>query len=104
MQSFAGKDGNGTILTASKANPDPFIDNLRNETFDTYNKDHVVVKTSSAYWSVPASPIDHSAAAMHSALDHYNNTGQTVDGGIHYAMAADNPMDAMMINAAALIA
>jgi hypothetical protein len=55
------------------------------ETFDRLNISGGAVKTSSAIWNSPQSGIDHSASQMHSALDYYNNTGQTEAGGTHYA-------------------
>jgi len=55
------------------------------ETFDTFKLAGAAIKTSSATWNSPQSGIDHSASEMHSALDYYNNTGQTEPGGTHYA-------------------
>jgi len=58
------------------------------ETFDTFKLAGPAIKTSSATWNTPQSGIDHSASQMHSALDYYNNTGQTEPGGTHYANCA----------------
>jgi uncharacterized repeat protein (TIGR01451 family) len=55
------------------------------ETFDTFKLLGSIIKTSSAIWNTPVSGIDHSASQMHSALDYYNNTGQTQPGGTNYA-------------------
>jgi uncharacterized repeat protein (TIGR01451 family) len=68
MQIFSGNTAGGT-----------------SETFDSLKLAGGAIKTSSATWNTPQSGIDHSASQMHSALDYYNNTGQTEPGGTHYA-------------------
>jgi len=55
------------------------------ETFDKLKLSGSAIKTNTATWNTPQSGIDHSAGQMHSALDYYNNTGQTQAGGTHYA-------------------
>ncbi|MGV3512808.1 MAG: beta strand repeat-containing protein [Novosphingobium sp.] len=69
------------------------------ETFDVYKADHGAVKTSSAYWNAPQGDIDHSASTMHTALDNYNNTGDTFAGGDPYAMNAHSSFDLMLMQA-----
>jgi hypothetical protein len=68
MQIYSGTNSGGTT-----------------ETFDKLKLSGSAIKTSSATWNTPQSGIDHSASQMHSALDYYNNTGQTQVGGTHYA-------------------
>jgi uncharacterized repeat protein (TIGR01451 family) len=55
------------------------------ETFDKLKLSGSAIKTSSTIWKDVQSGFDHSASQMHSALDYYNNTGQTQVGGTHYA-------------------
>jgi len=69
MQKFSGTDS----------------DTSSTDQFDIFKLSTGTIKTSSAIWNSPQSPIDHSASQMHSALDYYNNTGQTEVGGTHYA-------------------
>ena len=68
MQIFVGTNSGGTT-----------------ETFDKLKLSGSAIKTNTATWNTPQSGIDHSAGQMHSALDYYNNTGQTQPGGTHYA-------------------
>ena len=68
MQIYSGTNSGGTT-----------------ETFDVFKLAGAAIKTSTAIWNTPQSGIDHSAGQMHSALDYYNNTGQTQVGGTHYA-------------------
>jgi hypothetical protein len=68
MQIFVGTNSGGTT-----------------ETFDKLKLSGAAIKTNTATWNTPQSGIDHSASQMHSALDYYNNTGQTQPGGTHYA-------------------
>ena len=56
-----------------------------NEMFDSLKLSGPAIKTNSAIWNTEQSGFDHSAAEMHSALDYYNNTGQTEPGGTIYA-------------------
>ncbi len=55
------------------------------ETFDSFKLATPAIKTSNATWNTDQAGFDHSAAEMHSALDYYNNTGQTEPGGTIYA-------------------
>ena len=59
------------------------------ETFDSLKLNGGAIKTSSSVWKDEQSGFDHSASEMHSALDYYNNTGQTEPGGTHYANCED---------------
>ena len=59
------------------------------ETYDILKIAGGSIKTSSGTWQDVQSGFDHSAAQMHSALDYYNNTGQTEPGGTHYANCED---------------
>jgi hypothetical protein len=68
MQIYSGTNSGGTT-----------------ETFDKLKLSGSAIKTNTAIWNTPQSGIDHSASQMHSALDYYNNTGQTQVGGTHYA-------------------
>ena len=91
LQTFGGKAGNGMAT---------LTDNVKTETFDVYDAGHIAVKTSSAQWNTAQFAGDpHSAAQEHSALDYYNNTGQTSPTSIHYAMSADNAADVTLIMA-----
>ena len=72
-------------------------DTSAGETFDKFKLNSGVIKTSSATWNTAQSPIDHSASQMHSALDYYNNTGQTSPGGTHYANCGDMALVALGI-------
>jgi uncharacterized repeat protein (TIGR01451 family) len=72
MQIFSGSVAGGT-----------------SESFDTF-KMVSSIKTSSVSWKSPQHGSDHSAAQMHSALDYYNNTGQTKPGGTIYAHDCDD--------------
>lgn len=68
-------------------------DNATNEAFDNLWLGSVAVKTSSSYWSTAVNGVaDHSAGAMHSALDAYNNTG--IINGVEFCCDRDNA-DAM---------
>ena len=69
------------------------------ETFDRYSLAHTAVKSSSAFWNTPQGGIDHSASSMHSALDNYNNTGDTIAGGDPYAMNSHSAFDMTLIMA-----
>jgi len=59
------------------------------ETFDKLKLSGSAIKTSTSLWKDVQSGFDHSASQMHSALDYYNNTGQTQVGGTHYANCCD---------------
>ena len=89
LQTFGDKSASNTFIL--------------NERFDVYaatnapGGSHVAVKSSSAFWNAPVSGIDHSASTIHTALDNYNNTGDTFAGGTPYAMSADSAFDAMLI-------
>jgi hypothetical protein len=76
MQIYSGTNNGGTT-----------------ETFDKLKISGGAIKTSTATWNTPQSGIDHSAGQMHSALDYYNNTGQTQAGGTHYANCACDCLD-----------
>jgi hypothetical protein len=92
LQTWGGKEGNGATQTV-KGQPDPLLDNVRTETFDTYFAGHVPVKTSSAVWSTAQFAGDPTSAAQaHNALDYYNNNGQTEPGGTQYAHDRDDAM------------
>ena len=69
------------------------------ENFDRYSSLHNPVKTSSAFWNAPQGDIDHSGSTMHTALDNYNNTGDTFAGGDPYAMNSHSAFDMMLIQA-----
>jgi hypothetical protein len=59
------------------------------ETFDSLKLTGGAIKTNTSIWKDAQSGFDHSAGQMHSALDYYNNTGQTEPGGTHYANCED---------------
>ena len=96
--------GNNIGDSADPASPKHFIDdavdwlqkfagttNVADETTDVF-KFGAAVKASSSDWNSPVNGIDHSASAMHDALDHYNNDGKTSDGGTSYAHDADSSL------------
>jgi hypothetical protein len=90
IQTWGGKAGNNVVSNLN--------DNVKTETFDIYDPNHAPVKTSTVQWNAPQFAGDpHSGAAMHGALDGYNNTGDI--NGIQYAMSADDPLDMMLIMA-----
>ena len=89
LQTFG--DATKTGVGANTVNP--------MENFDRYASDHGAVKTNSAFWNTPQGNIDHSASTMHTALDNYNNTGDTFAGGDPYAMNSHSAFDAMLIAA-----
>jgi hypothetical protein len=86
MQIFSGNTNGGT-----------------GESFDSFKLGGPAIKTSSATWNSPQSGIDHSASQMHGALDHYNNTGQTEDGGTIYAHDCDDANFVLAMHAVALV-
>jgi len=55
------------------------------ENFDVFKLASGVIKTGSTLWTQTQPGVGHSGSQMHSALDYYNNTGQTHPGGTHYA-------------------
>ncbi|MCL6729679.1 DUF11 domain-containing protein [Sphingomonas hankyongi] len=73
MQIYSGTNSGGTT-----------------ETWDKFKLSTAVIKTSDPKWNTIQSGFDHSASQMHSALDYYNNTGQTEPGGTHYANCCTN--------------
>ena len=96
LQTWGGISGNGAAGNLA--------DNVKTETFDIYDAAHTAVKTSTAQWNVSQFAGDnHSASQMHSALDYYNNTGQTSPTSIHYAMSADIAADVTLIMASQAI-
>ena len=96
LQTWGGTSGNGAAGNLA--------DNVKTETFDIYDAAHTAVKTSTAQWNVSQFAGDnHSASQMHSALDYYNNTGQTSPTSIHYAMSADIAADVTLIMASQAI-
>ena len=96
LQTWGGKDGVNS--------PGNLADNVKTETFDVYDPAHTAVKTSTAQWNVSQFAGDnHSGSQMHSALDYYNNTGQTSPTSIHYAMSADIAADVTLIMASQAI-
>ena len=72
MQIYSGTNSGGTT-----------------ETFDKLKITGGAIKTSDPIWKNVQSGFDHSGSQMHSALDYYNNTGQTQVGGVHYANCCD---------------
>ena len=90
LQTWGGKLGVNS--------PGNLADNVKTETFDIYDAAHTAVKTNTAQWNISQFAGDnHSAAQIHTALDYYNNTGQTSATSIHYAMSADSLADAALI-------
>jgi len=68
------------------------------ETFDKLKITGGAIKTSDPIWKNVQSGFDHSGSQMHSALDYYNNTGQTQVGGVHYANCnCDGLFDALAV-------
>ncbi|MFC0587788.1 hypothetical protein ACFFF7_00005, partial [Novosphingobium aquiterrae] len=79
LQAFAGINGPNESNSGAS------------DTFDVFDlATHKETRTNSTYWQTahPELGYDHSGAAMHTALDTYNNTG-TIDG-IWYAGSADS--------------
>ncbi|HEY0630326.1 MAG TPA: hypothetical protein VGD23_13455, partial [Sphingomicrobium sp.] len=73
------------------------------ETFDSLKLGGPAIKTSSGIWKDAQAGFDHSASQMHSALDYYNNTGQTEPGGTIYAHDCDDEHFVQAITAISLI-
>ena len=97
LQTWGGTAGNGAASNLA--------DNVKTETFDTYFAAHTAVKTNTPQWNVSQFAGDnHSGAQIHSALDYYNNTGQTSPTSDHYAMSADSSADVTLIMASQVIA
>ena len=81
MQIYSGTNSGGTT-----------------ETFDKLKITGGAIKTSDPIWKNVQSGFDHSGSQMHSALDYYNNTGQTQVGGVHYANCnCDGLFDALAV-------
>ncbi len=78
MQTFGGLNGQNT-----NGGQDTLTDNATGETFDTFFKGALAVKTNTSQWQSSVDNVaEDSAATLHGALDAYNNTG-VIDGTVY---------------------